>query len=120
MRSWPTKRPAGQMSKVLTPTLRPRTMPRIRMNPFPRFVAIVLFVVLVALVALLAVPVWRSLGAHQVQRRENGVSSNPAMTSSMSPNTARALQLSQRTALILAGTALALAAALILGQPSRA
>src|SRR5688572_2080011 len=111
MRSWPTKGPAGQMSKVLTPTLRPRTMPRIRMSPFPRCVAIVLFVVLVALVALLAVPVWRSLGAHQVQRRENAVGSNAATSSGINANTARALQLSQRTALILAGTALALAAA---------
>ena len=90
------------------------------MNPFPRFVAIVLFMVLAALVALLAVPVWRSAGAQQGQRRENATGATLATAPALNANSARALRLSQRSALVLAGTALALATALVLGQASRA
>lgn len=89
------------------------------MNPFPRFVAIVLFMVLAALVALLAVPVWRSLGAQQGQRRDTAAGANLVTPPAINSNSARALRLSQRTALVLAGTALALTAALVLGQASR-
>ncbi|MGH7944556.1 MAG: sensor histidine kinase [Opitutaceae bacterium] len=86
------------------------------MNPFARLVAIVLFMVLAALVALLAVPVWRSAGIHQANRRDNVVT---PQASTGSPNPARALLISHRSALVLAASALALTVALLLGQAVR-
>jgi len=74
------------------------------MNPLPRFVALALFVVLVALAALLAVPAWQGLR-----------SEHPGVPASEVSST-RAYQLSQRGALILAGTALTLTLVLLVSQ----
>lgn len=74
------------------------------MNPLPRFVALALFVVLVALAALLAVPAWQ------------GMRSDHQGTPVSDASTARAYQLSQRGALILAGTALTLTLVLLVSQ----
>jgi signal transduction histidine kinase len=93
------------------------------MNPLPRLVAIVLFIVLAALVALLAVPVWSTLEGREATRREvilDGTTdaTNAAASATVS-SPARALLFSQRSALVLAGLALALALILILSQAFR-
>jgi signal transduction histidine kinase len=90
------------------------------MNPLPRFIAIVLFLVLAALVALLAVPAWRSMGVHDANRA--GLSATPDASVSRTPNARpeRALFFSQRAALFLAITALALSLALIFSHAVRA
>lgn len=88
-----------------------------RMNPLPRFVAIVLFMVLAALVALLSMPVWRGMTASEWNGRMKPAVSTS--TDSQRANPARALLLSQRAALILAGTGLALSIVLVLSQTLR-
>ena len=89
------------------------------MNPLPRFIAIVLFLVLAALVALLAVPAWRGK-VHEANR--SGLSATPDASVSRTQNAGpeRALLLSQRAALLLALTALALSLALIVSHAVRA
>jgi signal transduction histidine kinase len=90
-----------------------------QMNPLPRFVAIVLFMVLAALVALLAMPVWRGIGeSDRGSRMDTGANAAPPAASRS--NSARALVMSQRVALVLAATALALSVALILSHSLRA
>lgn len=81
------------------------------MNPLPRFVAIVLFMVLAALVALLAMPVWRGPAGTGAPRSE--------MAAVPDARPARALLFSQRAALVLAATALALSLTLILVHAAR-
>ena len=92
------------------------------MNPLLRFVAMALFVVLAALVALLAVPVWRSARADAGSPATTVTTAGPAAPQSASAS-ARALVLSQKLALTIAATGLALAIMLILGlalRPPRA
>ena len=69
--------------------------------------------VLAALVGLLAVPVWRGGAISERNERGKGAAAHEA---SPAPIPARALLFSQRAALILAATALALTAALLLGH----
>jgi signal transduction histidine kinase len=88
------------------------------MNPLPRFVAIVLFIVLAALVAILAVPLWRGAGMAEGNPRSN-TGANAAPSQPIPPSATRALLFSQRAALILAATALALSVALVLSQALR-
>src|SRR5215207_9157723 len=94
-------------------------MSHFRMNPLPRFVAIMLFVVLTALVALLAVPVWRGLRA--AERSGRAVALEAAGTNEQAHNAAstRMIVLSQRVALFLAASGLALTVTLILGHTLR-
>jgi signal transduction histidine kinase len=87
------------------------------MNPLPRFIAIVLFIVLAALVAMLAMPVWRGL---QNPEGVSGVRRETGLEPAGNTGAARARLFSQRAALILAATALALTVALILSQVLRA
>ena len=85
------------------------------MNPLPRFVAMALFVVLAALVALLAVPVWRGLRSDAPTVTATGSTGAPAAGDAH----VRAVALSQRLALTLAGAGLVLAVTLILGLALR-
>lgn len=81
------------------------------MNPLPRYLALALFVALAALVALLAVAVWR--GARPESAVAGGsVQRDPVAWSA----SRRAVVQSQRIALALAGTALALALTLLLAS----
>ena len=89
------------------------------MNPLPRFVAIVLFMVLAALVAILAVPVWRGVGNADGNQRGPGGTENTSVSPAVPASATRALLFSQRAALILATTALALCVALVLSQAYR-
>jgi signal transduction histidine kinase len=88
------------------------------MNPLSRFVAMALFVVLAALVAVLVVPVWpdgrTALKAAPASVGEPGPQESPGMKGGT-----RALLLSQRLALGLAGVALALSLTLLLGVALR-
>jgi signal transduction histidine kinase len=86
------------------------------MNPLPRFVAIVLFMVLAALVGMLALPVWRGLEISERNERTKQTSEAAASHGMPVPNPARALIFTQRAALILAATALALTVILLLGH----
>src|SRR5687768_15490510 len=90
------------------------------MNPLPRFVAIVLFLVLAALVALLAVPAWRGLTATDATRTGITETSNASTSRTPTARPEHALFFSQRAALVLAITALALSLALILSHAVRA
>src|SRR5436190_14024193 len=106
MRSRATKRAGSEMSKVLTHRRScARWQPSSGMNPLPRFIAIVLFVVLAALVALLAMPVWSGL---QNPERNSSLRQEAGSDPAASSGSAKARYLSQRAALALAATGLAL------------
>jgi signal transduction histidine kinase len=88
------------------------------MNPLARVVALALFVVLIALVAILAVPVLRDARAEAAVSRP-GASELGAPESAPHGGSARALLLSQRLALGLAGIGLALTLPLLLSVALR-
>ena len=92
-----------------------------RMNPLPRFIAMALFVVLAALVALLVVPLWQGLSSSSDSTSARvAVTPTGSATPATAQSSARALVLSQRLAVTLAGLALALSVALVLGlRPAR-
>jgi signal transduction histidine kinase len=79
----------------------------------------VLFFVLVALVAILAVPLWRGAGIIEGNHGSNPKAEYALASPPVPPSAIRALLFSQRAALILAGTALALCLALVLSQALR-
>ena len=87
------------------------------MNPLPRFIAIMLFIVLAALVAMLAMPVWRGI---QNPEGTSGAQRETGIEAAGNTGPAKARLFSQRAALVLAATALALTVVLILSQLLRA
>jgi signal transduction histidine kinase len=89
------------------------------MNPLPRFIAIVMFLVLAALVALLTVPAWRGVELGEASRPGTTEASPASISRAQAVRPERALLYSQRAALILAITALALCLALILSHAIR-
>lgn len=106
------------MSKVLTRCGACARWRRLRMNPLPRFIAIMLFIVLAALVVILGLPVWH--GLQNAERNSSaGQDGAVAVDATGTAGTAKARLLSQRAALVLAATGLALTVALILSQVLR-
>ena len=88
------------------------------MSPLSRSFAMALFVVLVALVAILAAPVWRNARVEAAATRA-GTSDSPLPEAATARGGARALILSQRLALGLAGVGLALTLPLLLSVAFR-
>lgn len=88
------------------------------MNLLPRSLAMALFVVLAALVGLLIAPVWRGLQSGHAGEKPASVAPT-TLAGATDAATARAINFTQRAALTLAATGLALAVALVLIQALR-